>query len=100
MTTPTTTSNSQMHNDIMIATSRDHPRMLAKRRYAQWQSPKPATGTEEAVLEYNVPETYKNTTLEKRAYFDVEAEAIHMIMSGIRDDIYSKFNAYTTAKEI
>ncbi|GJU85518.1 putative reverse transcriptase domain-containing protein [Tanacetum coccineum] len=61
---------------------------------------KPATHTEEAVLEHNVPETCKNTTPEKRAYFDAEAEAIHMILSGIKDDIYSKFDAYTTAKEI
>ncbi|GKC59733.1 retrovirus-related pol polyprotein from transposon TNT 1-94 [Tanacetum coccineum] len=95
MTTPTTTtSNSQMHNDIMTASSRDHPPMLATRRYAQWQSPKPTTHTEEAVLEHNVPKTCKNTTPEKHAYFDAEAEAIHMILSGIRDDIYSKFDAY------
>ncbi|GKA63639.1 hypothetical protein Tco_0763245 [Tanacetum coccineum] len=39
MTTPTTTtSNSQMHNDIMAAGSRERPPMLATGRYAQWQS--------------------------------------------------------------
>nr|GEV91543.1 hypothetical protein [Tanacetum cinerariifolium] len=40
MTTPTTTSttDSQMHNNIMAASSRDHPPMLATGRYAQWQS--------------------------------------------------------------
>nr|GEV44133.1 hypothetical protein [Tanacetum cinerariifolium] len=61
-----------------------------------------ATGTEEAVPEHNVLETYKNTTPEKRAYFDakVEAEAIHMILNGIKNDIYSTFDACTTAKEI
>nr|GEU34597.1 hypothetical protein [Tanacetum cinerariifolium] len=40
MTTPMPTSNnnSQMHNDIMAAGSRDRPSMLATSRYAQWQS--------------------------------------------------------------
>ncbi|GJR20203.1 hypothetical protein Tco_0968730 [Tanacetum coccineum] len=37
MTTPSN-SNSQMHNDIMAAGSKDHPPMLATGRYAQWQS--------------------------------------------------------------
>nr|GEW41868.1 hypothetical protein [Tanacetum cinerariifolium] len=37
---PSTTSitDSQMHNNIMAAGSRDHPPMLATRIYAQWQS--------------------------------------------------------------
>ncbi|GJZ40310.1 hypothetical protein Tco_0586873 [Tanacetum coccineum] len=34
----TTTSNNQVHNDIMAAGSRDRPPMLAMGRYAQWQS--------------------------------------------------------------
>ncbi|GKE92617.1 hypothetical protein Tco_1573712 [Tanacetum coccineum] len=40
MTTPITTSttDSQMHNNIMAAGSRDRPPMLAPGRYAQWQS--------------------------------------------------------------
>ncbi|GJR73932.1 hypothetical protein Tco_0086297 [Tanacetum coccineum] len=40
MTTPITTSttDSQMHNNIMEAGSRDRPPMLAMGRYAQWQS--------------------------------------------------------------
>ncbi|GKE52111.1 hypothetical protein Tco_1487267, partial [Tanacetum coccineum] len=40
MTTPITTSttDSQMHNNIMTAGSRDRPPMLATGRYAQWQS--------------------------------------------------------------
>ncbi|GJT99754.1 hypothetical protein Tco_1110093 [Tanacetum coccineum] len=84
MTTPTTTtSNSQMHNDIMAAGFREC---------------KPATTTEEAVPEHTIVETYKNTTPEKRAYFDVEAEEIHMILSGIGDDIYSTVDACTTVK--
>ncbi|GJV84399.1 hypothetical protein Tco_1524297 [Tanacetum coccineum] len=40
MTTPITTptTDSQMHNNIMVAGSRDHAPMLAPGRYAQWQS--------------------------------------------------------------
>ncbi|GJS19853.1 retrovirus-related pol polyprotein from transposon TNT 1-94 [Tanacetum coccineum] len=40
MTTPITTSttDSQMHNNIMAAGSRDRPPMLATGRYAQWRS--------------------------------------------------------------
>ncbi|GJT81933.1 hypothetical protein Tco_1056275 [Tanacetum coccineum] len=100
MTTLTiTTSNSQMHINIMATGSRERPPMLATRRYTQWQSLKPTT-TKEAIPEHNVLETYKNTTPKKRAYFDVEAEAIHMILSGIRDDIYSTVDACTITKEM
>ncbi|GKB78662.1 hypothetical protein Tco_0945557, partial [Tanacetum coccineum] len=37
-TITTTTSNSQMHNDIMTTGYRDRPSMLETGRYAQWQS--------------------------------------------------------------
>ncbi|GJR11933.1 hypothetical protein Tco_0794585 [Tanacetum coccineum] len=55
---------------------------------------------EEAVPEHTIVETYKNTTPENYAYFDAKVEAIHMILSGIRDDIYSIVDACTTAKEM
>ncbi|GJR34700.1 hypothetical protein Tco_1210384 [Tanacetum coccineum] len=35
---------------------------------------KPATATQEAVPEHTVPETYGNTSPEKRAYIDAEAK--------------------------
>ncbi|GJV01607.1 hypothetical protein Tco_1335176 [Tanacetum coccineum] len=54
---------------------------------------KPAITIEEAVPEHTIVETYKNTTPENYAYFDAEVEAIHMILSGIRDDIYSIVDA-------
>nr|GEY77267.1 ribonuclease H-like domain-containing protein [Tanacetum cinerariifolium] len=96
-----------MHNDIMAAGSRERSPMLATRIYAQWQCifdgpyemteitvpAKPTISTEEAVPEHNIVETYKNTTPEKHAYFDAETEAIHMILSGIEDDIYSTIDA-------
>ncbi|GKF62743.1 hypothetical protein Tco_0182797 [Tanacetum coccineum] len=34
----TSTTDSQMHNNIMATGSRDRPQMLAPGRYAQWQS--------------------------------------------------------------
>nr|GEY05031.1 copia protein [Tanacetum cinerariifolium] len=58
------------------------------------------TATEEAVPEHTIVKTYKNTTPEKHAYFDAKAKAIHMILSGIRDDIYSTIDACTTAEEM
>ncbi|GJW45270.1 retrovirus-related pol polyprotein from transposon TNT 1-94 [Tanacetum coccineum] len=61
---------------------------------------KPTTNTKEAVPEYNVLETYKNTTPKKHAYFNAEAEEIHMILSGIGDDIYSIVDACTSVKEM
>ncbi|GJZ78933.1 hypothetical protein Tco_0643770 [Tanacetum coccineum] len=61
---------------------------------------KPATTTEQVVAAHNVPETYENTTLEKRVYIDAEAEAINMILSRIGDDIYSIVDACTTVKEM
>ncbi|GJU69276.1 hypothetical protein Tco_1255535 [Tanacetum coccineum] len=133
MTTPNNNNNnSQMHNDIMAAGLKDHPPMLATRRYAQWQSrfiryvntkpnmeelkkcvfngpyvmkrvlvlAKPATEIDPTIPEYTIQETYENTLLENHAYIDAEAEAIHMILSGIRDEIYTIVDACKTAQEI
>ncbi|GKC30478.1 hypothetical protein Tco_1037772 [Tanacetum coccineum] len=121
-----------MHNDIMVAGSKDRPPMLATGRYAQWQSrfmiyvdtkpnmkelkkcifngpyvmtrvlvlAKPTTETDPPVPEHTIQETYENTLHENRAYIDVEVEAIHMILSGIGDKIYSTFDACKTTQEI
>ncbi|GJZ86871.1 hypothetical protein Tco_0658481 [Tanacetum coccineum] len=61
---------------------------------------KPATTTKEVVPTHSITKTYKNTTTEKHAYFDAEPEAIHSILTGIGDDIYSTVDACTTAKEM
>ncbi|GJT86825.1 retrovirus-related pol polyprotein from transposon TNT 1-94 [Tanacetum coccineum] len=63
----TSTNNSQMHNDIMAAGSKERPPML---------------------------------TPENRKLIDAEAEAIHMILNGIGNDICSTVNACPTAWEI
>ncbi|GJR51341.1 hypothetical protein Tco_1401862 [Tanacetum coccineum] len=98
-------NNSQMHNDIMETSSKDRPPMLVAGRYAQWQSQvtvlaQPATENTPAIPAYKVPKTFKNITPENHAHFDVEAEEIHMILSGIGDDIYSIVDACTTAQEM
>ncbi|GJS32353.1 retrovirus-related pol polyprotein from transposon TNT 1-94 [Tanacetum coccineum] len=50
---------------------------------------KPVTEIDPPVPEQTIQETYENTLLENRAYIDAEAEEIHMILSGIGDEIYS-----------
>ncbi|GKA60599.1 hypothetical protein Tco_0760006 [Tanacetum coccineum] len=113
MTTPITTSttDSQMHNNIMAAGSRDHPPMLATGRYAQWRSrflryidtrPNvvPATEDSPAVTEQTTVETAMNMTPENRAHFESEKEAIHLILTGIGDEIYSTVDACQTAQEM
>ncbi|GKB28212.1 hypothetical protein Tco_0867613 [Tanacetum coccineum] len=72
---PTSNNNSQIHNDIMAACSKDHPPMLATGRYAQWQS-------------------------RFMRYIDTRPNSIHLILTGIGDDIYSTIDACTTAKEM
>nr|GEX79325.1 hypothetical protein [Tanacetum cinerariifolium] len=80
MTTPTVTSStdSQMHNNIMAAGSRDHPLMLATGQYPQWRS---------QFLRYI--DTRPN-----------EKEAIHLILTGTGDERFSTVDACQTAQEM
>ncbi|GJS46015.1 retrovirus-related pol polyprotein from transposon TNT 1-94 [Tanacetum coccineum] len=68
MTTPIITSitDSQMHNNIMAASSRDHSPMLAPGRYAQWKSFVPAIDDTLAVPERTTVETILNMSPEKK----------------------------------
>nr|GEW90615.1 hypothetical protein [Tanacetum cinerariifolium] len=134
MTTPNVTSStdSQMHNNIMAAGSRDRPPMLAPGRYSQWHlrflryvdtrpndkalrkcilsGPyKPttvlvhaveATDDSSAVPEHTTVKTPTNMSLENKAHFLAKKEAIHLILIGIGDDIYSTINACQTAQEM
>nr|GEZ09826.1 hypothetical protein [Tanacetum cinerariifolium] len=134
MTTPTVTSitDSQMHNNIMAAGSRDHPMMLATRRYPQWRSrflryidtrqngdalskcilngpyirttivvqAVAATDDSPAVPEHTTVETPMNMSPENKAHFESEKEAIHLILTGIGDEIYSTVDACQTAQEM
>nr|GEW93201.1 ribonuclease H-like domain-containing protein [Tanacetum cinerariifolium] len=124
--------DSQMHNNIMTAGSRDRPSMLTPGRYPQWRSwflhyvntrlngealrkcilsgpYKPttvlvhvvkATDNSLAVPEHTTVETPSNMTPENKAHFLAEKEAIHLILTGIGDDIYSTVDACQTAQEM
>nr|GEW85235.1 hypothetical protein [Tanacetum cinerariifolium] len=150
MTTPNATSStdSQMHNNIMAAGSRDRPSMLAAGRYPQWRSRflryidirpngealrkcilsgpyKPTT----ILVQDDYPAIHEHTTMkftrllmlakqlrkceklskvetpmsmspENKAHFLAEKEAIHPILTGIGDEIYSTFDACQTAQEM
>ncbi|GKC36113.1 hypothetical protein Tco_1048497, partial [Tanacetum coccineum] len=45
-------------------------------------------------------ETFLNISPENKAHYDAEAEAIHLILTGIGDDIYSTIDACTIAKDM
>nr|GEX65061.1 retrovirus-related Pol polyprotein from transposon TNT 1-94 [Tanacetum cinerariifolium] len=111
---------SQMHNNIMAAGSRDRPPMLAAGRYPQWHSRtlryidtrpngealrkcilsgpyKPTTvlvqvveATDDSLVipEHTIVETPMNMSPENKAYFLTEKEAIPLILTGTRDEIY------------
>nr|GEU76935.1 retrovirus-related Pol polyprotein from transposon TNT 1-94 [Tanacetum cinerariifolium] len=134
MTTPTVNSStdSQMHNNIMAAGSRDRPPMLATGRYPQWRSRflryidtgpngdalrkcilsgpyKPttvlvqevaATDDSLAIPEHTTVETPMNMSPKNKAHFQAEKEAIHLILTGIGDAIYSTVDACQTAQEM
>nr|GEW01377.1 hypothetical protein [Tanacetum cinerariifolium] len=134
MTTPTVTSStdSQMHKNIMAAGSKDRPPMLATGRYPQWRSRflrcidtrpngdalrkcilsgpyKPTTVLVQAVAATNdslaIPkhttvETPMNMSSEIKAHFQVGKEAIHLILTGIRDELYLTVDACQIAQEI
>nr|GEX95891.1 retrovirus-related Pol polyprotein from transposon TNT 1-94 [Tanacetum cinerariifolium] len=94
-----------MHNNIMAAGSRDRPPMLATGQYLQWRSrflryndTRPttvvvqavaATDDSPAVPEHTTVETPMNMSPENKALFESKKEAIHLILTGIGDEIYS-----------
>nr|GFB45832.1 hypothetical protein [Tanacetum cinerariifolium] len=59
-----------------------------------------ATDDSLAVPEHTIVKTPTNMSLENEAHFLAEKEAIHLILTGIGDDIYSTVDACQTAQEI
>nr|GEU47720.1 retrotransposon protein, putative, unclassified [Tanacetum cinerariifolium] len=113
MTTPfaTSTTDSQMHNNIMAVGSRDHPLMLATERYAQWRSQflryidtRPnGDALRKCILEvpeHTTVETLQTMSLKNKAHYESKKEAIHLILTGIGDEIYSTVDACKTAQEM
>ncbi|GJX96417.1 retrovirus-related pol polyprotein from transposon TNT 1-94 [Tanacetum coccineum] len=60
----------------------------------------PATEDSLLVPEQTTVETVMNMTPENRAHFESEKEAIHLILTGIGDEIYSTVDACQTAQEM
>nr|GEY72755.1 hypothetical protein [Tanacetum cinerariifolium] len=59
-----------------------------------------ATDNSPAIPEHTTVETPTNMSLENEAHFLVEKEAIHLILTGIEDDIYSTVDVCQTAQEM
>nr|GFD22266.1 hypothetical protein [Tanacetum cinerariifolium] len=53
-----------------------------------------------AVPEHTTVETCINMSPKNKAHFESEKEAIHLIFTGIGDEIYSTFDAYQIAQEM
>ncbi|GJY44320.1 hypothetical protein Tco_0432533 [Tanacetum coccineum] len=92
-----------MHNNIMAAGSRDRPPMLAPGRYAQWQlrflryiDTRPnGDALRKCILK--AIETLLNMSPENKEHYQSKKEAIHLLLTGIRDEIYSTVDACKTA---
>ncbi|GJZ89259.1 hypothetical protein Tco_0661041 [Tanacetum coccineum] len=121
-----------MHNNIMVAGSRDRLSMLPMRRHAQWQlrflryidtrsngdAPKtcilegpytpstviisvvPATDDSSEVPERTAVETILNMSPKNKEHYQTEKEAIHLLLTGIEDEIYSTVDACKTAHDM
>ncbi|GJV77828.1 uncharacterized mitochondrial protein-like protein [Tanacetum coccineum] len=60
----------------------------------------PATEDSPAVPEQTIVETIMNMTPKNRAHFESKKEVIHLILTGIGDEIYSTVDACQTAQEM
>ncbi|GJU13872.1 hypothetical protein Tco_1136268 [Tanacetum coccineum] len=106
MTTPiTSTTDSQMHNNIMAAGSRIVPLCL-KREDSPYKLTTVTIPTVHAtddtlgVPEQTAIETLLTMSPENKAHYESENEAIHLLLTGIGDEIYSTIDACKTAHEM
>ncbi|GJZ87932.1 integrase, catalytic region, zinc finger, CCHC-type containing protein [Tanacetum coccineum] len=60
----------------------------------------PAIADSPAVPERTVVETIMTMTPENKAHYESEKEAVHLLLTGIRDEIYSTVDACKTAHEM
>ncbi|GJS50975.1 integrase, catalytic region, zinc finger, CCHC-type containing protein [Tanacetum coccineum] len=87
-----------MHNNIMVAGSRDHLPILATGRYAQWHSRFlryiDSRPNGNALRKCLLEGPYQPTTV------IIPAEAIHLLLTEIEDEIYSTVDACKIAHEM
>ncbi|GKB72011.1 hypothetical protein Tco_0933423 [Tanacetum coccineum] len=86
-----------MNNDIMAAGSNERPSMLAPELVTPTVL---ADGDNQGQPQQVREETYIKTTPENHKLIDAKAEAIHMILNGIEDNIYSTVDPCSSAKEM
>ncbi|GJS54982.1 hypothetical protein Tco_0628344 [Tanacetum coccineum] len=60
----------------------------------------PAIDNTQAIPERTAVETILNMSLENKAHFESEKESIHLLLTGIGDEIYSTIDACKTAHEM
>ncbi|GJW86806.1 retrovirus-related pol polyprotein from transposon TNT 1-94 [Tanacetum coccineum] len=94
-----------MHNNVMAADQNGNALrkciLKGQLQLQRCQTPAvPATEDSPAVPEQTTVETVTNMTPENRAHFESEKEAIHLILTGIGDEIYSTVDACQTAQEM
>nr|GEY80118.1 hypothetical protein [Tanacetum cinerariifolium] len=89
-----------MHNNIMAAGIKDRPSMLATRRYAQWRLLVLAIDNALAVLERTTVKTILNMSPANKAHFESKKEAIHLLLTGIGDEIYLTVDTCKTSHEL
>ncbi|GJT82513.1 hypothetical protein Tco_1056855 [Tanacetum coccineum] len=99
-----------MHNNIMAAGSRDRPPMLATGRYAQWRSrflPIRVQTNDDCLTEVALSKVLTTLTTIiiqagtwQRIIPQLKGKVIHLILTGIEDEIYSTVDACKTAHEI
>ncbi|GKB38934.1 hypothetical protein Tco_0883876 [Tanacetum coccineum] len=105
MSTPalnSSSTDSQMHNNIMAAGSNDRPPMLGPGRFLTVGGSVFFYAAEgrPAVQQHTAIETVLNMTPENKEHFLSEKEAIFLLLTGIGDEIYSTVDACNTANEM
>nr|GEX41657.1 retrovirus-related Pol polyprotein from transposon TNT 1-94 [Tanacetum cinerariifolium] len=102
MTTPNLTSStdSQMHNNIMAAALRKCILRGPYKPTTVLVQVVDVTDDSPAIPEHTTVETPMNMSQENKAYFEAKKETIHMILTGIGDEIYSTVDAFQIAQKI
>nr|GEY13234.1 UBN2 domain-containing protein [Tanacetum cinerariifolium] len=100
-------STSPTHNAIVEVGGKDHAPMHVSCSYVRWKSQirkkNIATRPNHDLItcaERIGLETYSYVSDEKKKLIDAEAEAVHIILTVIENDIYSTVNACSDAKEM
>nr|GFB28193.1 hypothetical protein [Tanacetum cinerariifolium] len=62
--------------------------------------PVPTADDSLAVPEHTIVETPMNMSPENKAHYESKKEAVHLILTGIGDEIYSTVDACKTAQEM